>query len=431
MAQMRPTGPRGRVLIVGCNGGVGSAVLSVLCATGPGRRMLASIEHLLLLDALPVAPDVPRPEKSRALPPFEVKNASQLAGLVERAGVGQVLDLSGLGTIDCIEAVDGLGASFLSTSLERWRHEMRAPAHDLVRELDSYRRRREFRQAHIVGSGMNPGLVNALASAAIARFARLAGVSASPRALDLYALYVTEIDSTVAPDPIDTDQFACTWAPRNCLAELLEREAVVMRSGRPVGLGHAPTAALYRIRCGAARISGMVVPHDEVASLGSRFPTLETAFLYRPPPAACAALAAHPERRRPDEWKTRKLYPPFAQGLLGRDRVGVLLCSRRFGELWMGWATDARFAVRFGTNATEFQVAAGVLAGWSQLAGPPGVRFVEELDVRRCIADASLLLGEPEVHLDPAAPPLPLAARRVMANRVIRGAIDRPGPRPT
>lgn len=66
--------------------------------------------------------------------------------------------------------------------------------------------------------------------------------------------------------------------------------------------------------------------------------------------------------------------------LTGQDRVGVLLCSRRFGELWMGFATDMTAGLSMWTNATQLQVAAGVLAGWSQLGRRKGIHFVEDLD---------------------------------------------------
>ena len=56
-------------------------------------------------------------------------------------------------------------------------------------------------------------------------------------------------------------------------------------------------------------------------------------------------------------WVTCRLLPRAGQVLEGEDRVGVLLCSRRFGELWMGFSTDVGTGGAWGTNATQIQFA--------------------------------------------------------------------------
>jgi homospermidine synthase len=154
------------------------------------------------------------------------------------------------------------------------------------------------------------------------------------------------------------------------------------------------------------------VPHEELVTLGHRFPALELGFVYRLPPAARRFLATAPPGD-PMTWPTARLYPPHATALTGHDRVGVLLCSRRFGELWLGYDTAVELGLRSGANATELQVAAGVVAGWEQLGRVPGVHTVEELDGARYLAYVSALLGPPIVVHDPHAPVTPLPARRV------------------
>jgi homospermidine synthase len=95
--------------------------------------------------------------------------------------------------------------------------------------------------------------------------------------------------------------------------------------------------------------------------------------------------------------------------------VGVLLCSRTFGELWCGFETDVAEGLRLGTNATLLQVAAGVVAGWAQLHDAEGVRVVEQLDTRAYLRDVAALLGAFRVVHDPHAPFTPLADRRCPA----------------
>src|SRR5690606_36647994 len=214
----------------------------------------------------------------------------------------------------------------------------------------------------------DPGLVSALVFAALDAFAERAGVDHTPEALDLHSVLITEEDTTVdGSDPGDPDVFPMTWSPFHCLEELYEPRAFAAEHGSVIGLGHRPTERWYRARCGDHIIDGMAVPHEETVTLATRMPGIEIGFIYRIPPAARAALAAHPERDVADAWKTRRLCPPWTTDISGQDRVGVLLCSRRFGELWMGFETDVELGLRYGTNATQLQVAAGVLAGWAQL----------------------------------------------------------------
>jgi homospermidine synthase len=89
----------------------------------------------------------------------------------------------------------------------------------------------------------------------------------------------------------------------------------------------------------------------------------------------------------------------------------VLLCSRRFGELWLGFDTDVGAGLALGTNATQLQVAAGVLAGWTQLGRRVGIHFVEKLDWQGFLGVVGEVLGPTVVVHDPTAVPLALADR--------------------
>jgi hypothetical protein len=123
-------------------------------------------------------------------------------------------------------------------------------------------------RGHLVGSGANRGIVNALVFAALENFGARIGVQPTVPA------------------------FPMTWSPVHCLEELFEPRAFAARDGRVVGLGHQPTRQRYSARCGDRVIAGMAVPHEEVATLTRRLPGVEIAFIYRIPPAALRALAA-------------------------------------------------------------------------------------------------------------------------------------------
>lgn len=407
-----------RALILGCHGGVGRALLAVLDRTAAGRRLVSGLNGIVLADAAP-APDPVELRGAVLVPPVTVRSADDLARLIVAHGITEVIDASSLDTVDCTEICDELGAHFLCTSVEEWPERGPLPTDEAIRQLLPPRRPRLARRAHLVGSGANPGLVNALVFVAVEELAARVGVQPTMTALDLYAVLITEEDTTAAhdevpdevPDQVPDDVFAMTWSPFHCLEELFEPVAFAAAGGQTVDLGHAPTERWYEARCGDAIIEGMAVPHEEVVTLAHRCGAVELGFVYRLPPAARCALQAHPAPLPPDRWKTRRLWPPWTPQLTGRDRVGVTLCSRRFGELWMGFDTDVASGLRLGTNATQLQVAAGVLAGWAQLGRRTGIHFVEDLDCRAFVRAASEILGPPVVVHDAAAPLASLAAR--------------------
>lgn len=400
-----------RALVLGCHGGVGRAVLALLARSDIGRRLQHGLAAVTLVDRHPptVAPPL---DGARLLPPTAITSAADLAELVREHRITQVVDLSSIDTVDCTQACDELGADFLCTSVEEWEGGPSLSTDEAIARLLPPRRPALSRRGHLVGSGANPGIVNALVFAALERFADRVGVAPSAEALDLHAVLITEEDTTAEQSGAsDDDVFPMTWSPVHCLEELFETRAFVARRGRVVGLGHRPTERYYLARCGDEIIAGMAVPHEETVTLATRLPAVEIAFLYRIPLAARRALARHPMRDSAGAWRVHRLYPPWSEDLAGRDRIGVLLCSRRFGELWLGYDTDVTAGLRLGTNATQLQVATGVLAGWSQLGSRKGIHFVEDLDWRAFLELTNQVLGEPIVVHDPAAPPTPLVER--------------------
>src|SRR5581483_6187007 len=392
-----------RALILGYHGGVGQAVLALLEHSAPGRQLRERLDAVVLADRAPPRGPVPLND-AILLPPVSVGSADDLASLVCAHRITEVIDLSSIDTVDCTRGCDELGAHFLCTSVEEWSGRESIPTDEAIARLLPPRRPVLSQRGHLVGSGANPGIVNALVFAALEKFAERIGVQPTVAALDLYAVLITEEDTTVASeDAEDTGIFSMTWSPIHCLEELFEPRAFAARAGHVVGLGHRPTERWYRARCGDRMITGMVVPHEEVATLAQRLPEVEIAFIYRIPPAARRALAAWPQHTSAETWSLRRLYPPWTRALSGQDRVGVLLGSRRFGEFWLGFDTDVSTGLALGTNATQLQVAAGVLAGWRQLGQRTGIHFVEDLDWRAFLDVASAVLGPPMSIHDAAA----------------------------
>lgn len=414
------TTARHRALLLGCHGGVGGALLAVLDRTEPGRRLVRSLDALMLVDRRPAGPDTPASRPGVLLPPASVDRAGDLARLVAEHRITQVIDVSSIDTVDCTRVCEDLSADFLCTSVEEWPGHAAMPTDRAIARLLPPQRPELPRQSHLVGSGANPGIVNALVFLGLTEFASRAGVPATADALALSSILITEEDTTAEDDTRESnDVFAMTWSPFHCLEELFEPAAFCARDGRVISLGHPPTAGWYRARCGNRTIEGMAVPHEEIATLARHFSTVEIGFIYRIPLAARRALAAHPHRRTPEEWTTRRLCPPYTRAISGTDRVGVLLGSRRFGELWVGFDTDVARGLALDTNATQLQVAAGILAGWMQLGDVKGIHFVEDLNWLRYMQVVGEVLGPPVVVHDESARPRTMAERRAVSGVVV------------
>jgi hypothetical protein len=388
-------------------------VLALLETSAPGGRLRERLDAVLLADREP-PPEPALLTDAVLLPPTGVGSAEDLEALVREHRITDVVDLSSVDTVDCTRACDELGADFLCTSVEEWPGGESLATDEAIARLLPPRRPALERRGHLVGSGANPGIVNALVFAGLEEFAGRVGVRPTTADLDLHAVLITEEDTTVERGGAEVDDvFPMTWSPIHCLEELFEPRAFAARGGQVEGLGHRPTARLYRARCGDRSIDGMAVPHEETVTLARRLSDVEIAFLYRIPAASRRALAARPEWDSAERWAIQRLCPPWTETLSGHDRVGVLLCSRRFGELWIGFDTDVAAGLALGTNATQLQVAAGVLAGWTQLGRRMGIHFVEDLDWREFLEVACEVLGPTTSFHDPVAPPRSLSERIV------------------
>ena len=409
----RPGRAGQRTLVVGAGGGVGSALLALLERHALGRRLLEGTSELLLLDRDPPHGQLPArlAEKARWLEPRTITQASEFDALLREHPVDEVIELAALGTWDCVQVCAEHGASYINTCYDHWDSEPPLPS--MVRARELFEPPDIEAGVHLIGAGMNPGLVNLLVGEGLRELAKRTGQAASLRALDIHAIVFTELDTTREPGREDLDEFAASWRPEHCLEELLEPEAMIVVDGELVGLGHPPHRAKYSARCGDRSILGHMVPHEELVTLSAMYPGVELGYVYELPELAMHKLAERPERSA-SEWPLRRLYPPHAMALEGLDRIGVLLCSREYGELWIGWQGAVEDALALGTNATLLQVATGLVAGWSSLRElEPGVYLAEELEGARVLGLAGKVLGGLEVVWDREARVVSLRDRRV------------------
>src|SRR5690606_36647993 len=149
------TGRPDRILVVGCHGGVGRAVLALLQHSEPGRHLREGAEEILLLEAGPPVAPVEL-EAATLLPPATIGSGEDLAALVREHRITKVIDLSSVDTVDCTRACDTLGTHFLCTSVEEWRDRGSIPTGGAIARRRPPRRPALGMAAHLVGSGATP-----------------------------------------------------------------------------------------------------------------------------------------------------------------------------------------------------------------------------------------------------------------------------------
>jgi homospermidine synthase len=408
------------VLIIGANGGVGKTLINLLLYHHKVKFFLDQINSLFLVDQHPIRGLPTKHDKLHILEPNLIDSISCITKLIKTYHIDLVIELAEVETIDCIVACHDSGADYISTSYEVWQSAYEtqdSPRNKILiraKELLPNNRPKFKKGSFLVGSGMNPGIVNALSKYGLSRFAMRCGVKANPIDLELYSIIITESDTTQEIKRYSRkNSYEMSWNPRQSLNEMLEPKTGYIKAGKVYFLDHKPISKLYRARCFDKIIEGFLVPHDEVVTIGELYSGLDVAYIYQVLPSAFKILKNKKMECASDNQKTHQLYPPYATNIIGEDTVGVLFCSRKYGEFWIGFQNYVNEGLLYNSNATLLQVAAGVIAGWKLMESDKGLHLVEELDENAYLKTVTDILGPIQEFWDPDAPLCRMVNRQV------------------
>ncbi|MCX7887915.1 MAG: saccharopine dehydrogenase NADP-binding domain-containing protein [Verrucomicrobiae bacterium] len=353
------------LLVVGASGNVARAFLRRL----GGQR--GHFGQLLLLDKNSRVLEAPHLDHKRLEYQFVRRHLrlpedeAWFARLLQRHQVQIVLDVSTHPTLPILAAVNAAGASYLNTSL----NDDRLEAGDLVRRIYP-QRERPRNAAHILCTGMNPGVVNMLVCHGIEHFGK-------PRQI-LHLEYDTSV-------PVSGWRPIVTWSKQEFLTEtawnrtgyyngktLCRYPGNAIEHREPIqhwlrlisGLDHHPKAFL--------------VLHEENLTVGRRF-GVPSRFLYALHPRTMRYLVARHRQNgtlRPHDLEQAD---NVAERLEGSDLVAVCL---EYAHQRVYYVNQLPNSAVLGTNATCAQVAVGIFAAlftllYDQLK--PRIYFVEDL----------------------------------------------------
>lgn len=389
-----------KVMILGGAGGIGSAFLNILAVNDLSNDVIPHGAHLLLVDRrdeIRVHEGLKKKYGVSVVSGINICCPADIEQLLLTHGVNVLVEVADIETIEFVKVCTALGIRYLNSGYGVWPevYEKEQPrCLMLIRAIEIRNEiinKRSRSGGVIMGSGMNPGIVNALVERGIQKLADSNSISKEELAADLKYIIFTEEDTTVVPESsFSHSEFPITWNPQHAYAEFTESSTGYVTQGRVKWIPSKPLDCRYNVVCNDKVINGMLVPHEEVVTIGEKYPNITSGFIYCIPPVSSRRL---PEVRNLKTIKPVLLVPRNFE-LQGYDTVGVLLETERYGSYWLGYKNHHEEAICYDTNATLMQVAAGVLAGTSILLKQfSHISVVEDLDYQAYLDMVCRILG--------------------------------------
>jgi hypothetical protein len=365
LAKNARTRRKPNLLLLGATGSIANAVLLklpkyrdmfgklvLLSGTGDIRKS-RTIDHKRLR-YVPVRKmlNIPRRKK-------------EFMDILKRYGIDIVLDLTTMDTMPVLRATDEFGASYINTSMNI----ENSASYPLVFKL--FEKRGFENNAHIICTGMNPGVVDMWTRMGIEEH----GVPDS--------VVFFEYDSSVIASgwrPM------ITWSRKAFIEEVSIERSAVMLGGDRVRLSkgnalmnRADLSGMMGRMMGVGRYPrGFVVPHEECASIAIAY-GIPAQFIYAINQDTMDALVDIYKRKGKIEKDDLVLGDNIKHPLEGEDSIGVML---DYWDKQVYYFNSTRNRDQKGTNATCAQVAVGVLAALNTVAKrrlSHGIHFVFEL----------------------------------------------------
>lgn len=379
------------ITLLGSGGGVGKAVLALLerviqDVNAPLHKELTGSKihcvDVKLQNHDEISAYYPQLANLLVLHQIDLQDVNKFKHHLIQTSTSLVIDASWADTLNMLECCNELAVAYVNTALEN-------AEVDELNELEGftlierYVRLKEHKSKYaelqaIIGSGMNPGVVQWMA---------ISLMQEQPDKMPL-ACYIVETDNSFYADRtlLKPKTIYSTWSPECYLDEAILNYPMFVSRHRALFLYDPVYAQTFFVRLGEQSFEGCLMPHEEVLSLGERYP-FEIGFLYKVNEVTTSIL--HKRLENSDElwdWNHQLLDPRDAE-LEGSDLVGVLLVYEDHERYLYNVMHNKEIYDSYGTNATYFQVACGIYGGVCSLlleAVPKGVHWVDEL------ADAEL-----------------------------------------
>lgn len=290
-----------------------------------------------------------------------------------------VIDVSRADTVKMLEICDQLGIKYVNTALENTiidGDEEQDERFGLIERLNILEKKKDLlnNSTSIIGSGMNPGVVQWMAI-------ELLNMHASEgKAL---GCYIVEHDNTFYKNNkiAKENVIYTTWSPESFLDEAILNYPMFMKQHTPHFLYEKVYNIEYKVKLGDKQFYGCLMPHEEVLTLGKQF-DFECGFLYKVNDHTTELIRSNIDELDKLWSLEKKVLDPLESPLIGEDLIGVLLVYEDKECFIYNIGNNNEILKKFKTNATYFQVACGVYASLAVLLLdqiPKGSYYVDEL----------------------------------------------------
>lgn len=378
---------RNIVTLLGSSGGVAKAVLSILNKaykdeTDPIQNIVKnSTFHLI---------DVYQKNESyyESIIPLLIKNVTLHEMNLNNIDIFKkhlidskttlVVDVSRADTVAMLKCCNELGIKYINTALEGASIDedaSQSSGFPLKERLNIFEENKQLinNTSAIVGSGMNPGVVQWMAIDLMQRFP-----SEKPQ-----ACYIVEHDDSFYENPslAKENTVYTTWSPVCFLEEAVSSFPMFVKKNIPIFFYENVYAVDFKVTLGEKVFYGCLMPHEEVFIIGKLF-DVESGFIYRVNDYTTNLIRNNLNNVDAILEFDKTLLDPSTAPLVGEDMVGVLLVYEDKERYIYNVINNKEAYANYGTNATYLQVACGVYAGIASLlldSLPKGTYFVDEL----------------------------------------------------
>lgn len=288
-----------------------------------------------------------------------------------------VIDVSWADTVEMLQCCDELGVQYINTALENTMVDEKEELEGFTL-LERYRifeeNRMRFRGTKaIIGSGMNPGVVQWMAVSMMQQM---------PDELPIGCFIVEHDDSFYADlSKVKKRTVYTTWSPECFLDEAILNYPMFMKQHMPMFLYNDVYELEFKVALGDKQFYGCLMPHEEVVTLGKAY-DIEFGFIYRVNDYTTNVILNNLSNAN-DLWNwNHQVLDPLDGELNGSDLVGVLLVYKDKERYMYNVMSNKEIFAEYKTNATYFQVACGIYGALSTLLLddiPDGIYFVDEL----------------------------------------------------
>lgn len=288
-----------------------------------------------------------------------------------------VIDVSWADTAEMLNCCHELGILYVNSALEN----TEVDADDKLYGFPLTERYTRFEDTKknftnmkgIVCSGMNPGVVQWMA---------LELMKENPDQKPL-ACYIVEHDTSFFKDKeiIKPETIYTSWSVECFLDEAILSYPMFVQHHLPHYFYEEVYGMEYKVRLGEKEFYGCLMPHEEVITLGALF-DMQIGFIYRVNEHTTDLIRANlADVDVLWDWNQQVIEPTVGE-VEGEDLVGVLLVYEDHEKFVYNVMNSSEIYPKFKTNATYFQVACGIYAGFASLILddlPLGIYYVDEL----------------------------------------------------